>query len=313
MIAHDPPTAEHPWADLAPAHALGALDADERAAFTAHLGSCARCQAEVAEFTELTAALASVVPAAAALRRRCAPACSPRPRPRPSARSRARSCARSCASRAARRGTCRIAWGGAVDVRSLDAARARAAGRPATARPTTARIPWLAAAAAALLAVGLGAQWRGERGARADVERQLAERIAASDAQVTAQATALAERDSLLAALLAPDLQTARLTATGIAPDVRVRWQRSRGVVILTAAALPERRPAAPTSCGGSRPAARRRAWAPSHPRPAGAPAWVLRVPPNTTFALAAITDEPAGGSPAPTTTPIVAGSFGAE
>ena len=46
---------------LSGAYALGALDADEAAAFEGHLGSCAACRDEVRSLTESTAALADVV------------------------------------------------------------------------------------------------------------------------------------------------------------------------------------------------------------------------------------------------------------
>jgi anti-sigma-K factor RskA len=50
--------------ELAAAHALDALDPDERRAFEEHLASCERCRAEVAELQEAAAALAYGVDAA---------------------------------------------------------------------------------------------------------------------------------------------------------------------------------------------------------------------------------------------------------
>jgi anti-sigma-K factor RskA len=44
--------------DLAPAYALGVLDDDERAAFDAHLASCATCRAEIESLGDAAAALA---------------------------------------------------------------------------------------------------------------------------------------------------------------------------------------------------------------------------------------------------------------
>ena len=46
-------------ADLLGAYALDAVDADERAAIEAHLATCARCRAEVAEHREAAALLAN--------------------------------------------------------------------------------------------------------------------------------------------------------------------------------------------------------------------------------------------------------------
>lgn len=44
--------------DLSAAYALDALDAEERAAFEAHLGGCARCQEELASFWQTAGSLA---------------------------------------------------------------------------------------------------------------------------------------------------------------------------------------------------------------------------------------------------------------
>ena len=45
--------------ELAPLFAIDALEPDERAAFEEHLAGCTRCQAEVADFAEVTAHLAA--------------------------------------------------------------------------------------------------------------------------------------------------------------------------------------------------------------------------------------------------------------
>jgi anti-sigma-K factor RskA len=53
---------DHPFADSVAAYALGALDADERRAFEAHLATCARCQAELRDAQKVSAALALSAP-----------------------------------------------------------------------------------------------------------------------------------------------------------------------------------------------------------------------------------------------------------
>lgn len=53
---------EHPWAEQVAAYVLDALDEDERRAFVAHLVDCPRCQAEVAQWAPVVAALAEAVP-----------------------------------------------------------------------------------------------------------------------------------------------------------------------------------------------------------------------------------------------------------
>ena len=47
---------------LAPAYVLGALEADERRAFEAHLAECDRCATEVRSFSRVTSGLAQSVP-----------------------------------------------------------------------------------------------------------------------------------------------------------------------------------------------------------------------------------------------------------
>lgn len=64
---------DHQWTELAAPYALGALDAEERARFEAHLATCAACRGEVHSFREVGALLAESAPAAtppAALRDR---------------------------------------------------------------------------------------------------------------------------------------------------------------------------------------------------------------------------------------------------
>jgi anti-sigma-K factor RskA len=51
------------YADWAAAYTLGALDTEDRHVFEAHLGSCAICRAEVADFAALPGLIAKVDPA----------------------------------------------------------------------------------------------------------------------------------------------------------------------------------------------------------------------------------------------------------
>ena len=288
--ADDPRDAAHPWAASAPAYALGALDPDERAAFAAHLAGCADCRAEVRAYEEVATLLAAAVPPVA---------------PPPALRARVVDAARAAGAPAAS-GPARPA--AAPDM--LAAARAaRDARRPH--RAAGARwLPWLAAALALVAALGAGGRWRGERAARLAAEGALARALAA---QRDSLAGALAARDSLLAALLDPDVQVARLAATGAAPSVRVHWQRRGGVVVLTAAALPVPaagrtyqlwgidRGGAPQGLGTFVPAAD------------GGARVVLRVPTGAAMDVVAITEEPAGGSPRPTGAPILSGTLQGE
>jgi anti-sigma-K factor RskA len=189
---------------------------------------------------------------------------------------------------------------------------ARAAGRVAavrsepraTAAPTSTRrsalaiVPWLLAAAAVAGVVVM-------RG-RAAQERD--QRIALT--QVTdSMRIALAARDSVLATLLAPDVETVKLVATGKPPSARLYWNRATNQVILAAFSLPPAPSgrtyqlwgiaganAKPVSLGTFNTGAN------------GEGRLAAAVPPGLTIAVGAVTEEPAGGSPQPTTQPFMVG-----
>lgn len=89
-------------------------------------------------------------------------------------------------------------------------------------------LPWLAAAASLALAVISGLAYWNERGERLALEQRYEE-----------ARTEVAGRDSLLATLLGPRVQTATLAATGEPPSMRLFWNREQGVVVLAAYDLP--------------------------------------------------------------------------
>jgi anti-sigma-K factor RskA len=269
----------HPELALAPAYALGALDEGERAEYEAHLAGCVECAAEVRALAGAVALLPYALPHAeppAALRDRVL---------------------------AAARATARPATPAAPTVPvvvSRPSPRTAAVVPAAPARGIPAWPGWVAAAAGVLLAVFLNGRLGDERAARTAAEGALAE----------ARET-VAARDSLLATVLAPDVRTARLAATGRGPDVRVIWNRREGVVVLTAQSL------APAPAGrtyqlwgiptGGAPRSLGLFAADS----GGAARAVLRVPADLTIDVAAVSVEPEGGSQAPTTTPILVGQVG--
>ena len=151
-------------------------------------------------------------------------------------------------------------------------------------------VPWLAAAASLVLAVGLGYMYVHERGT---VQRVNA---------------VLAERDSLIATVFSPDVVTAALSATGKPPSARLFWNQARRRVVMAVFQLPPA-PAGrtyqlwaiaqgkkPVSLGVFNTAADGRLTA------------AMDVPPGLTFELTAVTEEPAGGSPQPTQQPFLIG-----
>lgn len=169
-------------------------------------------------------------------------------------------------------------------------------------RPILSLAPWIVAAASLVGALVTRQTADSERTARALAEQQ-AEGLAVQ----------LATLDSLVATLTASELSTVALTSTGAPPSARLYWNRARGEVVLAAYRLPPA-PAgriyqlwgiaqgkAPVSLGTFASAGEGRA--------------VVRftMPAGLQLAVGAVTEEPAGGSLQPTTTPFLAGTLRAS
>ena len=157
-------------------------------------------------------------------------------------------------------------------------------------------VPWLAAAACIVIALGLGYGYLRERAASRQTSAALA---AARDS--------IAARDSLVATLLSPDIGTAALAATGQAPAARLYWSPSRRRVVMAVFRL------SPAPAGRTY-----QLWAIAQGKPVslgvfntaadGRVTAAMAVPPGLTFELSAVTEEPAGGSPQPTQQPFLVG-----
>ncbi len=163
------------------------------------------------------------------------------------------------------------------------------------------RLPpgWLAAAALLVVAAGLGwLAWSG-RAARLDAERSLAE-----------ARSAIASRDSLLDALLSPDVVTAELTAADAQPSIRLFWNRVQGVVVLAAFQLPTAPAGRVYQLWGIPADGTPVSVGTFNTSPEGETTARFNIDPNANFALSAVTEEPAGGSPQPTTTPFLVGEW---
>jgi len=278
---------EHAWLEHAAPYALGALDETERASFEEHLASCDMCAAEVRELADVAGLLARAAPSVA---------------PPASLRDRILADARR--------------------VRPISSAPVAVSTQPApvAARPkeTTVApgrrlwgsvVPWLAAAAAVVFAVYLGQRARTDRAARATAEQALA------SARVTLDSTgsALARRDSLIQLLVSPDVQAVTVSGSGPAPSAKYFLDRRAQRIIIAASSLP---PAAqgrtyqlwgietgkpPVSLGTFNTDSSGRALA------------SVAVPAGLRIAVTAVTDEPSGGSPQPTTTPFLAATWKSE
>jgi anti-sigma-K factor RskA len=262
---------EHPWTEYAASYALGALDPAERAEFETHLAGCAACRSEVQSYQEVTGLLAQSAP----------------PRSAP-AHLKAR-----VLEEARRVRPITLQTGQRVTPPGVGPAR------------FAVRVSWLAAAAMLILAAGIGVFYRSERSARilasagADSAR----------AELAAARNQIARSDSLIATLLAPDVQTTTLAGQGRPPSARLYFNPTRRAVVVATFDLPPA-PAgrtyqlwgivngkSPVSLGTFNTQRDARA--------------VITLPvPATQFDVAAVTEEPAGGSPQPTTQPFLVGTL---
>jgi len=281
----------HPWLEHAAPYALGALEEPDRSAFEAHLAGCDVCASEVRELSDVAGLLAlggpPVAPPAGLRERVLADARAVRP----------------------------ITAVRIPAARESAAASALAPGAPAatpvspTMRRRSPLVPWLAAAAAVVFALVLGQRYRGERAGRVAAEQALASARATLDST----GSLLASRDSLIASLVAPDVQAVSVSGSGPSPSARYFLDRRHGRIIIAASSLPPAAPGRtyqlwgietgrpPVSLGTFDTDSSGRALA-SLPLPAG-----LRI------AVTAVTDEPAGGSAQPTTTPFLAATWKTE
>ncbi|HET7459677.1 MAG TPA: anti-sigma factor [Longimicrobium sp.] len=276
------------------AEALGALDGEEAAAVRAHLDTCPECRRELGELERAAAALAYTAPPVAM-------------DPDRSARLRARLLARAAADR------------GAASPRPVpldrDAAAADAAG-PAVipigrARGRRGLHPaWLAAAAAVLLLIAVGG-WAARMKGRYDA---LNEQYAQIDGERDQLLRGIAKRDSTLAALATPGVRMIDLASTQRkAPGGRMFWDPRAGKWIFFAHDLPALRPGrdyqmwlitpqGPISAGTFKPT----------PEGTAEMQATYALPPGQLRAVA-VTEEPEGGLPQPSTAPIILGTFGQQ
>lgn len=164
-------------------------------------------------------------------------------------------------------------------------------------------LPWLAAAASLTLAALTGMRLLSERDERARLALQLE--------QVR---TDLAVRDSTIAAFLGPEVHVVSLSPTGEKPSMRVFWNHTRNIFIVTAFNVPRapdgktyqlwaiRKGQQPLSMGTFNTDASGRATA------------ILTVANVITdggfIDLCGLTMEPAGGSDQPTETPRLVGEW---
>jgi len=280
------------------AEALGALDGAESAALRDHLATCAECRADLADLREAVAALGYLAPPAPLEDDRAA-------------RMRARLTARAAADRppGAEPAPARAPEApppplAAVPALPADAATVVPIGRARERRGFNPA--WLAAAAAVLLLVAVGG-WAARLQGRYDALNQ---EYAQVDRERDDLVRAVAKRDSTLAALSTPEVRVIDLASTQQkAPGGRMFWDPRRAKWIFFAHDLPRLRPgrdyqmwlitpAGPISAGTFKP----------HDDGTAEMEATYELPRDGLRAVA-VTDEPEGGLPKPSTTPIILGA----
>ncbi len=204
-----------------------------------------------------------------------------------------------------------VAAGPAPDLRERTLARATQSKVRAlpVSRARAALLPWIGLAASLVAVAGLGYQ---QLQLRAELQRRDST-IVALQGSVDAGAARLAAREAELNSLLDPNVTLTRMGTPGTPqPVVQLFWNRRTNLMLAHAFQLP--------------PAASRRAYQlwfiPKHGNPIPSVTFntepgghgvvqQIPVPEGMELTAAALTDEPEGGSPQPTTTPFLIGTLG--
>jgi hypothetical protein len=275
--------------------ALDALDASEREAVLAHVATCAICQRELAALERTTEALAYAA----------TPITMPAgQRDRMRARLLARAAVDSTSSQTLAVRQARIEPGNASaapDVRSL---------RPyMKTRRTISPAGWMAMAASVVAILGVGAFLQASR-ERDAARASLAAMQAASGTQLAALDSLrarLASRERMITNLIGPQVAVMTLSSTDPAsPTARMFWDRQHNTWTLVAHRIPMPKSGRTYQMWLMTPSAKVSAGT-FMPSPDG------EVMMQGTYALptdsltaVAVTDEPMGGSPQPTTAPMM-------
>jgi anti-sigma-K factor RskA len=156
---------------------------------------------------------------------------------------------------------------------------------------------YLLLAASILGMVVLGSRYARERNARA-----------ALTTTADSLRKEIASRDVMINALLAPEVTTVKLSATDRPPMARMYWNRATGQVILAAFQLPPAREGRTYQLWGIAQGGAPVSLGTFNTLATGEGRHVAQVPSGLTISVSAVTEEPVGGSPQPTTTPFLVG-----
>ena len=262
----------------ATAYVLGALEEEERASFEEALNDSVDLRREVAELREIAGLLALAVRPVA---------------PPPGLRDRIVSDARAVRPIAPRLAEAQRREPTPV---TLKASRLSA---PRGGWQASRIAGWLVVAASLVGVAVMQNRYRERAGA--------ARSLVQANAELRAQ---LAARDSLLTVLVGPDVETVRMASAGSPPSARMFWNRSAQQVVFVAFSLPSAAAGRTYQLWGIAKGQPPVSLGTFNTDAAGDGRVTVRVPAGLQIAVGAVTDEPEGGSPQPTTTPILAGTF---
>ena len=274
------PAAHDVMREQSGAYALGALTPEERTAFEGHLATCEACETEVGALLRVAVLLAHAVPQV---------------EPPRGLRDRV------------------LAYAGRPS-RGPGGPESVIRGSPYQGSSrSTLWLSGLAVAASLAMAVAFGLYALQLRGRVDTLEARLEDALAraqAGESQVVQTRRVMGEAQSQLAVLTAPDMLRVELAGQSVAPSATARafWSRSRGLVLAASnlPALPPGRTYQLWFIAGKTPTSAGIFDSDS----TGAANILLTVDPNVPRPeLLAVTIEPAGGMPQPTTAPFLIGS----
>jgi anti-sigma-K factor RskA len=287
--------------------ALDALDAAERESVLAHVAGCDECRRELASLERTAAQLALAAPAA----------------PMPAARRdrvRARLVARAAADRPAEGGVADaprdvlprmmppLRVEPSVPERAPDVVPS---GSRARARPQLSGTAWLAVAASILAVIGFGGYLRAsaDRELLRDALRTATTERGAQLATNDSLRAAIGDRDRMIANLTGPDVHVMTLASTNQAPMGRMFWDQPRGAWTLVAHHVPMPKAGRTYQVWLVTPTAKISAGTFMPTQSGEVMMRATYALPADSLAAVAVTDEPGGGSPQPTTAPLMIAS----
>lgn len=265
---------QHDWSESAAAYALDALEPAVRSQFENHLAECEQCRRDVDAYRQVAAELAEGAPPST---------------PPPALRDRVLGQLR-----------------GADE--SVDRPSALSDRPPLdpNASPVWSRVLVGALAASLVLSATVGWMLSRSNAARSDLERA----SESSQAAIAARDDTINRQQALLDTLLAPNVSTASLvSAAPAAPRLQLFWNRDTDLLVVAAFNLPPASPGRAYQLWGIQGEA--------PPVSLGLfdasttdSAVTVTAPSPVSFDLAAVTEEPASGSPQPTSDPFLVGPW---